>query len=62
MDESLNNKQFFAFAGIGNPDNFFQTLKENKIDIKKKLAFPDHYNFNRVEIQKMVDFATKSNL
>ena len=58
----FKDKKIFAFAGIGNPDNFFQTLVENNIKLEKKLAFPDHYNFSKAEIQKMVDFSIRNNL
>ena len=58
----FKGKKIFAFAGIGNPDNFFHTLIENKIKIIKKIKFPDHYNFSKLEIQKMVDFSNKNNL
>jgi tetraacyldisaccharide-1-P 4'-kinase len=38
---------------------FFQILDENKINLKDKIAFPDHYNFSRLEIQKMINFSQK---
>ena len=36
----FKNKKLIAFAGIGNPDNFFQLLIENKLDLKKKISLP----------------------
>ena len=40
------NKKVIAFAGIGNPQNFFDLLKDNHIDIKETISFPDHHNFS----------------
>ena len=55
------NKKIFAFAGIGNPENFFDLLLENNIDIFKKISFPDHYRYNKFEIEKMLKEAKKEN-
>jgi len=58
--DKFRNKKIFAFAGIGNPENFFDTLKENDLNVKKTLAFPDHYEFKRSEIQDIFDYAKKN--
>ena len=60
--EEFKGKKLFAFAGIGNPDNFFKLLSENNLNLEKKLAFPDHYKFSKIEIQKMVEDSLKNNL
>ena len=60
--EQFKNKKIFAFAGIGNPENFFQTLNENSLNLQKTLAFPDHYKFSKTEIQNMVNESRKENL
>ena len=60
--EEFKGKKLFAFAGIGNPENFFKLLRENNLNIEKRLAFPDHYKFNKSEIQKMFDDSLKNNL
>ena len=54
------NKKFIAFAGIGNPDNFFQLLTENKLDLKKKISYPDHYEFSKAEIEQLVKDSIKN--
>ena len=43
----LKNKKVLAFAGIGNPENFFNLLKNNNIEIVETLNFPDHYIFKK---------------
>ena len=60
--EEFKNKNLFAFAGIGNPSNFFKLLGDNNLNVQTKLAFPDHYNFSKSEIQKIVDESFKNNL
>ena len=37
------NDKLVVFAGIGNPKNFFDFLKENKLNIVKEISYPDHY-------------------
>ena len=60
--EEFKNKKVLAFAGIGNPDNFFEMLIENGINLKKKVAFPDHYEFVEDEIKKIINEASEENL
>ena len=43
---NFKNKKVVAFAGIGNPSNFFNLLKENNINVKKTFSFPDHHNYS----------------
>ena len=52
--KDFENKKLLAFAGIGNPENFFKLIKKNKLDIKKKISFPDHYNYSKNEIEKLI--------
>ena len=58
----FKDKKLFAFAGIGNPENFFKILTENNINLYKKIAFPDHYEFSKLEIKKMIDICNKERL
>ena len=59
--EQFKNKKLYAFAGIGNPDNFFELLSEYNLNVQKKISFPDHYNFNMNELEKMTELASKNN-
>ena len=59
--KEFKNKKLFAFAGIGEPNNFFKLLNDNKLKIYKKIEFPDHYKFSKFEIKKMIDEALKNN-
>jgi len=58
----FTNTNLFAFAGIGNPDNFFNLLERSNLLVKKKMAFPDHYNYSIKELNNIVDFSLKNNL
>ena len=51
-----------AFAGIGNPNNFFNLLKKNNLNVVEKISFPDHYNYSREELDELVNFSIKNNL
>ncbi len=57
--DQFKNKRLFALAGIGNPENFFQLIEKNNLNIKKKIIFPDHYNFEKDEINKILHSAEK---
>ena len=56
------NKKLLAFAGIGNPENFFDLINFHNLKIEKKMTFPDHYRFSYNEIKKIVDIAKKEEL
>lgn len=58
---ALKGKKIFAFAGIGNPSNFFELIIKNKLNLQRKIAFPDHYAFSKSEIKKLVDESKKNN-
>ena len=59
--EFFKNKKLLAFAGIGNPDNFFKILSDYDLRVEKKISFPDHYQFNNSEINNIVLEAKKNN-
>ena len=61
--KKLNKKKnYLAFAGIGNPVNFFNLLKKKNIKVKKTLSFPDHYNFSKDELTKICKIAEENKL
>ena len=53
----LISKKIIAFAGIGNPDNFFDLLKKNKLSLLKTFTFPDHYTYTDKDIIKLKKIA-----
>ena len=52
--ENFKNKEIVAFAGIGNPSNFFDILKENNINVKRTYSFPDHHNYSQKDFDKII--------
>jgi len=63
--ENLNqfrDKKLLAFAGIGNPENFFELLESQNLNVEKTLKFPDHYEFNIKDLKKIIDIADKKKL
>jgi len=60
--ENFKNKNLLAFAGIGNPNNFFEIMEEYGLKILKKKFFPDHYAYSNFEIEQLVNEAAKDNL
>ena len=52
--ENFKNKEIIAFAGIGNPSNFFDLLKENNMDVKKTYSFPDHHNYSQKDFAEII--------
>ena len=57
----FKNKKIIAFAGIGSPENFFNLLKSNNIDVIKSVKFPDHYNYSEKELNNLINQAKEKN-
>ena len=56
----FKDKKVTAFAGIGNPENFFNLLKENNIKPKKEIKFSDHHNYSNKELEKLIKIAKEN--
>tara|TARA_B100002019_G_scaffold293436_1_gene321032 strand:+ start:556 stop:1488 length:933 start_codon:yes stop_codon:yes gene_type:complete len=55
------NKEFIAFSGIGNNENFLNILNKNKFKIIDHYFFPDHYSFNKRDLEKIINNAKNNN-
>tara|TARA_Y100000996_G_C22518149_1_gene641298 strand:+ start:489 stop:1427 length:939 start_codon:yes stop_codon:yes gene_type:complete len=51
------NNRYLVFSGIGNPESFLNTLKNNGFNIIEKLNFPDHYMYSNKDIEKIKKLA-----
>ena len=60
--DEFKNKKVISFAGIGNPDNFFDLLKKNNIDILEQISFPDHYNYTNNELEDLIKKSRENNV
>ena len=60
--DDFKNQNLLAFAGIGNPENFFDLLENNNLKVIKKISFPDHYNYSLKKLLELIDYSLKNNL
>ena len=60
--KKFRGKKILAFAGIGNPKNFFNLLKDNGFKVKQEISFPDHYNYSKEEIENLISKAKEEGL
>lgn len=44
----------FAFAGIGQPEAFFDYLKNQNIELVEKMIFSDHYLYTKLDIENII--------
>lgn len=58
----LLGKRVFAFAGIGDPDRFFRTLRASRIEVARARAFADHHMFSQDEIAALATDAQREQL
>ena len=57
LDILDKKNKYVAFAGIGNPKNFYSTLSNAGINVVKFLEYPDHYVYDDSDIKKIKDMA-----
>ena len=57
LHEFDSKEQYLVFAGIGNFDSFIDMLKKNDFRILDTIAYPDHYNYSKSDIKKILDIA-----
>ena len=53
----LRGKELLAFAGIGNPGKFFETLRQAGGKIAVERPFPDHHVFTEEELRELSSVA-----
>ncbi len=58
--KEFEKKKVISFAGIGNPDNFFDLLKKNKVNVLEQISFPDHYNYTNKDLENLIKKAKGS--
>ena len=50
---SLRDKRALAFAGIGDPEKFFATLRASGIDVAATRSFADHHAYRKTELSAL---------
>lgn len=52
--ESFRGRKVIAFAGIGRPDKFFDTLHQVGAELVAAHSFPDHHPYSRADLAGLV--------
>jgi len=55
--DGIEGRRLVAFAGIGRPEKFFETLAEMGGDVVEAVSFPDHHPFVKDDIKVLKDKA-----
>ncbi len=57
----ITNRNIIAFAGIGHPSKFYQSLEECGFNILQNFDFPDHHFYNEKELLQIIEIAKNKN-
>ena len=55
--QALRERPVVAFAGIGRPEKFFETLAENGCTVVARHAFADHHRYKPDEVTAIIEHA-----
>lgn len=58
-EEKIKNK-LYAFCALGNPNNFFDQLKNENYDLVGEKSFPDHHFYNQKDVAVIEETAKNS--
>lgn len=58
----LHGKKVFAFAGIGDPERFFRSLRASGIEVARTRSFADHHMFSHDELAALAADARREQL
>jgi tetraacyldisaccharide 4'-kinase len=59
---SLKGRPVLAFAGIGDPEKFFATLRDAGVDVRAQVPFPDHHRYRRSEARGLIERCEREGL
>jgi len=57
---TIQETSAYAFCGLGNPENFWATLRKSSVDLKGTRAFADHYAYSQKDVDDLMRAATGS--
>lgn len=58
----LRGRRVLAFAGIGDPQRFFATLRDSGVEVAEKRIFADHHPYVAAEIDDLLEAAMRQEL
>lgn len=61
-DESVVGRRFLAFAGIGDPGKFFETVRQMGGLLERSRPFPDHHVYTAEDFAELTELAEKEGL
>ena len=61
LKPQITSPKVIAFAGIGRPEKFYQSLKELGLEPIKTIDFPDHHFYTSQELQDLIQQAQENN-
>ena len=62
IDQLDKNSKYLIFSGIGNPQNFRKILENSNFKVVNEIKFPDHYNYSKSDLEKIINTAIKNDL
>jgi tetraacyldisaccharide 4'-kinase len=61
-EATIKGRRFLAFAGLADPDKFFDTLQSSGAWVSLTRSFPDHYHYSDDDIQELMQTAETGGL
>ena len=61
-EATIKGRRFLAFAGLADPDKFFDTLQASGAWVSLTRSFPDHYHYSDDDIQELMQTAETGGL
>ena len=61
INEFDKKENYLVFSGIGNHKTFISMLKINNFKILKDIEFPDHYNYSKSDVDKIISISKDKN-
>jgi tetraacyldisaccharide 4'-kinase len=60
VPQALTSRRIFAFAGLANNEQFFESLRAANLDLTGSRGFPDHHRYNAADIEAVKREARQS--
>ncbi len=54
---NFSERKVIAFAGIGRPEKFYQSLRELNFELVETIDFPDHHYYSEQELNELINKA-----